>query len=282
MRGRMSLAVLFLFSASARAEEPRSTPNRADSRFSRDGVEYRIRVEKFAGTTAYSPAIRIAYRVWRDGRFLHPEDPNAGRHVAPVFQSEQSTPPDVAPFPDAVAPVGWSIRCGWGSGATTDDLAIVVLPQKETYCEVAWHWKDLDSWTVVRTDETSEIWTLARDEGNAGTWANVFVPERRVLSKNGTSLELKALDPDWRTWPEPYSTAFCFPVAFVAGLRQENSALMRAALGLWAPDHQRWCEEFGLPHELRELTELTDAVEALTNARQRIRAVSRIGPRSSR
>jgi hypothetical protein len=274
---RIVLALLLVApTASATPDDPRPGSISSESRFARDGVEYRIRAEKFPATVQYGTAIRIAYRVWRDGTFLHPEAPDGGRRVAPVHGSEQTSSIDLTLFPDAAQPVGWLIRCGYGSGNPSSDLAMVVLPKKDGYREVAWEWKSFCGWTVVHGGVRTEVWTCWQDAGTGvGTAGQIFVPERRVLtaSRDGASLRLAPLDPDWTRWPDAYSRPG-FAGAYVAGLRQRNPALMRAALSLWSPDSSTWAKNFGLPGDVNALRDLIDAVQGIVDAQARVHRLS--------
>jgi hypothetical protein len=241
-----------------------------ESTIQRDGSTHRIRVRVREATLQCGWRGEVGrYSVWRDGRFLHPADPQGGHLVGCRYTALGFT---VRPFPNESGPVGWLLSTMAGCGVRSHHRHRLVLSPRRGFC---------DEYEEITFDSAPELVVRERD-GAIEVWGSEERADRGAVSlflpfvaRIGDDLRARRvpLDPNPSTWAEPYSN-LSWPIVYAVGLDQRDGAMMRAAVpGTVQPDTARWIETLGLPPEIDRLLELAEEVERVAAAERRIRAI---------
>jgi hypothetical protein len=275
MRRFLPACLILVAGSGVGVAAPPDGPGVHRNAFERGGCRYEIRAVAVDASLGFSSGQRIAYTVRRDGKFVHPNDPDGGRLVGCRYAIHDPLDLYLAPFPDAEQPVGWVMSTGARCGNGFEQRVRLVIPPNpenstsDGYVEATFVAKF--GVRFRRTEAGIEVWSSRQVWGNGGTSSSVVVPECRLVDGQG-DVRSAPLDPDWRTWGLPEDEPVCFPTVYLAGLFEGNVALMRRALSsLHVPEFSGWCTQFGLPADREGLRELCDAVEARAAADERVR-----------
>lgn len=170
------------------------------------------------------------------------------------------------PFPDEKQPIGWLLEVGAICGNTFSHRVrlITIAEHGDGYREATFESKYAP--IIRRRGDRVEIWGFTQHWGAGGTASSLFLPYLHVVLPDG-AIARAALPPDVAAWPK-LEYGLSPKSRFVAGVMQENPALLRAVLKDWAhPPPIDQPDPFGLPYGREALTEIATAVEDLVRAR---------------
>lgn len=285
MRRLLGILVLCaLFGGALRAQEEADATT---STIERAGVTWSLTTTRTEATVMHGwPAELIRFTVRRDGKFAFSKTRfDGGRLIGALYRRDWSGL-RLRPFPSE-NPVGWILSVDSHCGNTSGRRYLMITPDPRRLHEghvPGYFQYEAESATapvVTREGEDVLVWGAYQEWGGGGTASSTYVPYRHRVRPDGR-IERARLPADPEAWPpavEEGLRGFSPLGLFVAGLREQSPALMRAVLPRFDftravgenSDLGDWCRSFGLPHTREGLDTVIEATEKIVAARATLR-----------
>jgi hypothetical protein len=150
--------------------------------------------------------------------------------------------------------IGWIANLGGLCGNTFSWKSVLLIPDNDPVEFIA---KEKPIWEQQSNGEVW-VWSSYQEWGQTGTSESFVVPELRCIAEveEGHEPYLCRLPSDVTTWPENFYVSSSFLGIFVAGLKQDDPALMLSALENASDKSISWVGAQGFPTSREELRAL--------------------------
>ena len=254
-------------------------PAQFEEVFTAGNDSFRIKAKKSFVTLATGYGEKIEYSVYRNGKFIHPEEPSGGTLIG--CRQPFTTPNDTNPIQKLAASGisrGWWIVTGEKCGNRSMRLYVAILPplQNEATYKTETYKSNIGIFTrKIPNGEGIEVWT-SKYFDDCGAWTLSY-PKFDILEGHGKLPGDPAEWPKYSNFPQQDSknTSNIYPTDFIGrfltGIANKDINLLKAALGAFnqptSSSLSEECKPKFLSKTKQDLQKIIDAYQVLDQAR---------------